>query len=312
MICPYCGKDNPESLDICEFCGGPLTVVDQEAIEETNPLEPKYTVVETPPQPEVLPPPMPVQSLPPAKKPANRAWWLVGCIALIIIFLCCAFSLIVFYQLARNIGASPSQTLNSPLSLNVLSTRSPANDPNVLFFDDFSDPTSGWDTMDTADYYSDYYQDSYRMTVLSGMSDVWANPDHKEFGDVHVEVDATKNGGPDDNDFGLICRYQSSAEYYYAVISSDGFYGILKVTNDATTQLGFTELQPSNAIHQGSSSNQVRFDCIGNVLSLYVNGQEIDRQTDSTYTSGNVGLIAGTYDTPGTDILFDNFKVLKP
>jgi hypothetical protein len=76
--------------------------------------------------------------------------------------------------------------------------------------------------------------------------------------------------------------------------------------------IGATELLPSDAINQGSASNHIRFDCNGDVLTLYVNGQQVDQQTDGEYTSGNVGLIAGTYDTPGTDILFDNFSVYQP
>jgi hypothetical protein len=34
--------------------------------------------------------------------------------------------------------------------------------------------------------------------------------------------------------------------------------------------------------------------------------------TDSTLTSGDVGLLASTYDEAGVDILFDNFIVTVP
>ena len=34
--------------------------------------------------------------------------------------------------------------------------------------------------------------------------------------------------------------------------------------------------------------------------------------TDTTFASGEVGLIAGTFDTPGTDVLFDDFTVYQP
>ena len=33
---------------------------------------------------------------------------------------------------------------------------------------------------------------------------------------------------------------------------------------------------------------------------------------DETFTTGDVGLIAGTFDAAGTDIRFDNFVVSKP
>ena len=144
------------------------------------------------------------------------------------------------------------------------------------------------------------------------MSDSWANPDNNVFSNVSVEVDATKMGGPDDNDFGVICRYQGTDQFYYAVISSDGYYGITKVTSATSTLLGRDSLEFSDAINQGIATNHIRFDCSGNLLTLYVNGQQIDQQTDGDYITGNVGLIAGTYDTPGTDVLFDNFFVYQP
>jgi hypothetical protein len=34
--------------------------------------------------------------------------------------------------------------------------------------------------------------------------------------------------------------------------------------------------------------------------------------SDSDFASGDVGLLAGTYDEVGTDIHFDNFVVRKP
>ena len=184
--------------------------------------------------------------------------------------------------------------------------------PAVIFADDFSNTDSGWDRYDEADYFTDYYENAYRIIVNSDMSDSWANPGSNIFGDVIIEADATKNAGPDDNDFGLICRYKSLDEFYYGVISSDGYFGITKVTSESSDLIGRDNLEFSDAIHQGATTNHIRFDCIDDVLTLYVNGQQVDQQIDSDYSNGNVGLIAGTYDTPGTDVLFDNFFVYKP
>jgi hypothetical protein len=72
------------------------------------------------------------------------------------------------------------------------------------------------------------------------------------------------------------------------------------------------KLQPSDAVKQGATLNRVRADCVGDSLTLYVNGQKVATATDTSLTTGDVGLIAGTYNEPGTDILFDNFVVTKP
>jgi hypothetical protein len=60
------------------------------------------------------------------------------------------------------------------------------------------------------------------------------------------------------------------------------------------------------------ATNHIRADCIQDKLSLYVNGVHLIDVIDGDLLEGNVGLIAGTWDTPGTDILFDNFLVIQP
>jgi hypothetical protein len=348
MICPYCGKENPEHLDICEFCGGPLTTPSEETAAESYSPEPNVTIIQSAPEiniPQVEPAVAPPQA--PRGIYGNKIWWLVGCFVLVLLFLCCAVGSLVVYRSINGLASFlPASKTSTPMSLSIESiptasnpkesipttsnptasllltsmplvpkpsaTNSPNSNRELLFFDDFSDPNSGWDRADVADYYADYYNGAYRIIVHSDMSDSWANPDGNSYTDVSIEVDATKNAGPDDNDFGVICRYQGADQFYYAVISSDGYYGITKVTSNSSTHLGGGEMQHSNYINQGSATNHIRFDCSGNVLTLYVNGQQLDRQTDAEYTSGNVGLIAGTYGTAGTDILFDNFSVFKP
>jgi hypothetical protein len=182
---------------------------------------------------------------------------------------------------------------------------------NVLFQDDFSDSSSGWDSVRDADGMTDYEGGAYRIQVLKPDYDFWANPG-LSFTDTHIEVDASKQGGPDDNDFGVICRYLDTNNFYFFVISSDGYYGIGKVLDGEHILIDMDNMTPSDHIKLGSVSNAIRADCIGSTLTLYVNGQLVDSKEDSTFTSGDVGLMAGTFDTPGTDIAFDNYIVLKP
>jgi hypothetical protein len=183
---------------------------------------------------------------------------------------------------------------------------------NVLFSDDFSNPNKKWDQITDNTRTTDYYNDAYRIVVNDTNSDAWANPGKESFTDVQIEVDATKNGGPDDNDFGVICRYTDVDTFYYAVISSDGYYAIMKMSGGTGKPLGHDSMLQSDLITQGASTNHIRFDCVGSTLTLYVNGTQVDQQTDTDYTIGNIGLIAGTFTTAGTDILFDNFYVYKP
>ncbi len=186
---------------------------------------------------------------------------------------------------------------------------------NVLFRDDFSNTSSGWDSRNDADGITDYYNNSYRIMVNKTQFDFWANPGLTTLpSDVSTEVDATKNGGPDNNDFGILCRYQDTSNFYELLASSDGYVGIVLVKDGNPTTISSSDhnLQPSDTVKQGTATNHLRADCVGDALTLYVNGQKAASAQDSSFSNGDVGLIAGTFDTAGADILFDNFVVSKP
>ena len=183
---------------------------------------------------------------------------------------------------------------------------------NVLFSDDFSNTGSGWDQRQDTNYVSDYANGGYRLSVNDTNYDIWANPSKSFPGDVRVEVDATKLAGPDDNDFGLICRYQDKNNFYFFLISSDGYAAIGKYEGGNQKLISSDKMVKAEGITLGAATNHIRADCIGSDLKLYVNGNLAATATDSSFTSGDVGLMAGTFDVPGTDILFDNFYVYRP
>ncbi len=184
-------------------------------------------------------------------------------------------------------------------------------DSGILFRDDFSDTGSGWDTVRTEEGITDYENGAYRIFVNIQNNDVWANPG-LSFTDVHIAVDATKLGGPDDNDFGVICRYQDQDNFYFFLISSDGFYGIGKVANGEQQLLGAEGMSQSDAIRQGAATNHIEAECNGSQLRLWANGTLLFTTEDTEFSSGDVGLMAGTFDTVGTDISFDDFVVTRP
>lgn len=195
----------------------------------------------------------------------------------------------------------------------------------VVFKDDFSSNSSGWDQVRDSDGITDYENGSYQIQINTigdngnGMT-YWASPglESQMPVDLIIEVDATKTGGPDDNDFGVMCRYTTVNEtpsFYQFLATSDGYVGIVRVQGGDQAIISDPDgkLQESSLVNKGSAANHLRAECIGDSLTLYVNGSKAASVTDSTFSSaGDVGLIAGTYSTPGTDILFDNFVVSKP
>ena len=111
---------------------------------------------------------------------------------------------------------------------------------------------------------------------------------------------------------GLQCRYQDPDNYYFAVISSDGYYGIGKVLNGTQTILPDNGMQTSQTIFAGQALNHIRFDCVGTKLTLYVNGDYVNSVDDSDLSKGDIGLLAGSFDQKGVQVSFDNLLVLSP
>jgi hypothetical protein len=181
----------------------------------------------------------------------------------------------------------------------------------VIFQDDFSRPSSGWDRYHDITYSSDYSEGGYRIHVLAPNTDAWSNP-RLDLADVRVEVDVTKLGGPDNNVFGVLCRYQDARNFYFFLASSDGYAGIGVYKDGRRRLLSHETLLPSSAIQRGQASNHLRADCEGHRLRLYVNGLLVAEAQAAEWGRGDIGLLAGSYDLPGTDVLFDNFSALQP
>jgi hypothetical protein len=332
MICPYCGKETLESSSTCNRCGRWLLDAGKLSLSETIPQIPASlpdaspevqilkaeqagtTIEGSPPQSSVVTDqpagqpeiPSPGQIKPP-KDPTKAGmdkWSLcfIGCV----ILLCLAFSCVVVIWLFFSF----SNVLDFIKSPTAIPTPSPT--PSVLYFDDFSNLNSGWPVSNDGDYINDYYQGGYRMVENITNTTSWVYPDMSTSMDMIVEVDATNNGGPDENNMGVICRFRSNDEFYYGLITSDGYYAIVKMALGEFSVIGGEYIEYSDLINQGATANHIQLDCIGDVLTLYVNGNLIDQQTDTDYASGQAGLIIGTYDTPGTDILFDNIYVYTP
>jgi len=188
----------------------------------------------------------------------------------------------------------------------------------VLFKDDFSDTSSGWVRSTVHPDYNlrsgsviDYAGDGYRIFANTANDFYWSNPG-LSFEDVRVEVDATRVAGPEINQIGLLCRYRDENNFYFFIVSSDGYYAIGKFMDEEISLLGNAQMQRSKAVNAGDTVNHLRADCVGKTLTFYINDQPVGIVEDADLTSGDVGLLAGAFDDAGVDVRFDNFVVYKP
>jgi hypothetical protein len=184
-----------------------------------------------------------------------------------------------------------------------------ASPGDVLYQEDFEDNTTGWARISNENGIMDYDGGGYRILVRQPKLNIWSTSE-KNFGDVRIEADVIKLNGPDENRMGLMCRYQGG-DYYFFIISNDGYYTIGKFLGGLTLLLGQSEMQASETIQKGAS-NHLRADCIGNTLTFYINYTQVAVVQDTDLPTGDVGVLAGAFNEAGVDVMFDQFVVMQP
>jgi len=198
-------------------------------------------------------------------------------------------------------------------SLGGTQTQEPPQASNILFQDDFSSESSGWEVGEYDTGAVGYGSGYYFVTSLQSGEIMWGLAG-RNYQDVVIDIEATQIQAPanDNNAYGAGCRFSSgdNPDGYLFRISGDGYYAIHKVLSGETTAL--VDWTESSAVRQGDAVNRMRILCNGTNLVLQVNGQEVANTSDSTFTSGDITLIATTYEDEMTEVHFDNIVVSKP
>jgi len=289
----------------------------------------KPTTAPLPYQRPVTPAPAP-GSQPAMSKPRRGvpmwAWIVIGVLS---IGLICGILFIAFAIFAEstanpeptqtmavraNTQPTDTQSIETPVSDNIPATETPIalTSGDIIFNDDFTDAQSGWpvidDTYGIADYDPDNY--AYNIYVANPNDRIEALPGLK-LADADIEVSTYKEDGPDDNLFGLMCRYQNRNNFYLFAISSDGYYTVGKVVN-GTYELQNGRPMPSDVINTGEDENLLEAECSGDEMSFFVNGTELARFNDTTFEEGDIGVFVGTYNESGAEISFQDFIVYVP
>ena len=185
------------------------------------------------------------------------------------------------------------------------------SDEQILFADDFTHQTGGWRTYEDRLSFVGYIPDGFRLWVDLPDYQVWSRPG-LNFKDSHIYTRVKKQDGPNDNLIGVLCRFQDDGNYYAFVISSDGYYGIIKKQAGVQTLLGLEQMGYHEAIQHGDAVYDILVICQGDQLALFVNEVKLLQVSDETFAFGDVGLIAGNRAQPGVDVRFDYFIVIKP
>jgi S1-C subfamily serine protease len=179
---------------------------------------------------------------------------------------------------------------------------------DVMHQDDFSNTSSGWTIQNDQDGTVGYVNDEYQINVTTPMMFI-SGTSGKEVGDAIISVTSHIRNATSQGDYGLLCRQQSDGSYYAFEVSEDGYASIWKNIGGEISPLIDWKF------FQGLESQpelQLSASCIGDQLDLAVDGQVLLSTTDTSLQAGDTGLIAGTWDTPGFTVAFDDFVIRSP
>ena len=287
--------------------------------ETVPPIRPPETVVR---QPEVKP--IPPASGPPRTveaKSRTPVGWIVGCLAVVcLVVAALGIGGVAFRQ---NFGLFSSATI-TPLPTDTVvvppatdtavplptATLAPVKENPPLLTDDFSVSRDGWGTLTDKDSSVEYDNKTLRMKLFQKNYVIWSRPNDKDYQNVHVEVTAM-NHADSTTAFGIVCFQQSKDwSFYYLAMTAGGEYAIIEATDgkDDVVLSNSGKWGSSDLIAKDAASYRVGADCGSNTLTLYVDGKAIDSVTDSTYTSGHIGLFAWSGENVSSgDVSFDDF-----
>ncbi|MBZ0286880.1 MAG: hypothetical protein K8I30_04650, partial [Anaerolineae bacterium] len=149
----------------------------------------------------------------------------------------------------------------------------------------------------------------YYMTVDGNFYSWQLSPD--SYQDVVIQVEAEPVSKSASNEYGLTCRSATSTGTgYYFLISGDGYYTILKLSDPDDGRQELVEWNTSDFINQGRDSNTITAVCVGDYLALYANGHLLAETTDDEFPEGYAGLTLGGYeDDATTEVAFDNLAI---
>jgi serine/threonine protein kinase len=181
----------------------------------------------------------------------------------------------------------------------------------VLFSDDFSNPSSGWPTIQNTRGEYSYQSDGYHIVVDEIESVLWAKTS-TEFDNSSIFVDTKPLQRSKNGYFGLLCRIRDDQNFYYFVIRNNGEYTIGKYKNAEFQSLLTEGWKQNQAVKPGTQTNQIRADCSSETLRLYVNNVLLDEVTDTDFSSGFSGILAASLDSQGFEVLFNKFLITEP
>ncbi len=341
--CPSCNRTFTDvSLNFCLEDGTPL--VNDTGLDPGATLRYTDSRETNPPVTEVYPPPSqqtprapvryemppartaqpdqwsPLPPMPPQRK-SNAVWWILGGILVAgVVVVGVAVMILALASMGSNENTN-NRNANTRIANRNSNNANNANSSNVnsnsnaalpsITTDDFSEEAWGKGTFSYGDI--SYEDGEYRMRAKENSYLVMYAPSNSystENARTSVSVQDV-DGGAVSSGYGLIVHGQKTATSQledYALLIFTGAqpqYEIIK--HKAGVQSTVVPWTKSSAINTGTSSNKLEVRARGAELSFYINGQYVNRITDSDIKKG----VAGFYTSGTSQVAFDDLEIRR-
>jgi hypothetical protein len=255
------------------------------------------------------------------RKKSNAVWWILGGVVVAgVIVVGVAIMILALASISSNSNGNTNTNVANTRNTNTRTTNRNTNVTNVnstsslpaSIKDDFSEPTWGAGNFTFGDVW--YDNDEYHMRSKEKTYLVMYAPKN-DFNTENATVRVTArsvDGTPASSGFGLIVhgdksRAGSLEDYGLLIFTGpEAKYEIIKHKNGVqTTVVPWTR---STVIRSGTNPNQLEIRTRGLELSFYINGQYVDRITDTeNFRRG----VAGLYTSDKTDVAFDDLEIRR-
>jgi hypothetical protein len=190
----------------------------------------------------------------------------------------------------------------------------PVSGSDVLYQDNFTDPSSGWTEDKFDNYFIGYHEPEYyhvEVTSPNYKTTVFA-PGKQSFEDFTVDLkvltSSSKTAPSGDFRYGLAFRRSGDQYYAFTISPRTKKWYVLKSSPNALTVL---KEGTDEDIQDLDKEDTLRIDAQGSSLAFHINDRLIDTITDKDYSSGEIGFYVESFDSANTHVHFDDLVVRK-
>lgn len=183
--------------------------------------------------------------------------------------------------------------------------------PIFVLSDDFSEPSSGWPTVNDDFVAYGYHDDAYEMTIkrAGGVAGVFRT--HEWPFDYSVTVNARVVSGSQFV-YGLIFYTSDADDEIHLFLDDDGRFSIQRFTGGQYQILD--NWQNDDAVRPHGESNELSAQMLGDEYVIFINGVEVTRgdyvRTGETPGFGLIVFSSENFEPPAT-VQFDNLTLRR-